>query len=741
MTDATSNGAGLPSAPIYRRGALIEHPALERFAPPPVETTTILGMGALLWRRRWIICAAILAAMVLAVLIGKLLTPKYTADGAVVVATRKMSIPELENLVTPTGDQALVRSEMAVVSSRQVLTAVADQLHLDQVPEFNPRLKPKDTSLWAEINPIPFVQGLMRGHQPVVGDEQAAIHDDVLNTLAKNLDLVNDGRDYVINITYKSETPEIASKVVNTIISTYLDQYASENQAATVEANQSLDARGEELHRQMQAAEQKVQDFTNKTGLLVTPQGTIAGQAVADLNSQLTTARADRAAAEAKYNQALDAKQSGIAANTDVLASPVIQQLRSQEAEAARNQADLSSRVGPNHPDMKAANRQVAGIRSAISLEINKVVSSLKGQVDVTRAREQSLMQQIADLNGKATSSSAAQDTLTRLNDDATSRRKVYDEFMVRVAQTAKPQDHQQANARMISAAIVPLHPSSPKITLMALLAGFAGGLIAIAGSILYAQMDHGFETLEQVRTVTGLPGLAAIPLVRNLGRKRLPHRYVVDNPTSPVAETLRAFRAKLRWASEGRPLKTILVSSAVPAEGKTSFALSFARLAARDGCRVLLIECDFRRPTLESVLPSPVRPGQPSFLDDPTSWRDWVGVDGLTGLNYLTASEDSNRLAPMLEADGMGAILRDARREYDYIVIDSPPIMRVPDGMLLARSVDAVALIVSWKRTRQTMVREALRRLALDPDMPTGIILTKVEGTAGQDMYSGYSR
>ena len=424
-----------------------------------------------------------------------------------------------------------------------------------------------------------------------------------------------------------------------------------------------------------------------------------------------------------------------------MLASPVIQQLRTQEAEAVRNQSDLQSRVGPNHPDMKAANKQVASLQQAIGREIDKVVSSLKGQVDVTRAREASLMQQVATLNGKATASSAAQDQLQRLNDDAQSKRKLYDEFMLRVAQTAKPQDIQQANARMISAAIVPLHPSSPKITLMALLAGFAGGLIAVAGVILYAQLDHGFETLEQVRTVTGLPGLAAIPMVRSLGRKRLPHRYVVDNPTSPVSETLRAFRAKLRWASEGRALKTILVSSAVPAEGKTSFALSFARLAARDGCRVLLIECDFRRPTLETVLPPPSRPGQPSFLDDPQSWRDWIGIDDLTGLNYLTATEDSDRLAPMLEADGLGAILRDARREYDYIVVDSPPIMRVPDAMLLARSVDAVALIVSWKRTRQRLVREALRRLALDPDMPTGIILTKVEKAAGQDVYSGYTR
>jgi uncharacterized protein involved in exopolysaccharide biosynthesis/Mrp family chromosome partitioning ATPase len=742
MTDATS-GSGLPTTPIYRRGALIEHPALESFAPPPAETTTILGMGALLWRRRWVLCAAVLAAMVLAVLIGKQLTPRFTADGAVVVATRKMSIPELETLITPTGDQALVRSEMAVMSSRQILSAVADKLHLDQVPEFNPRLKPVDDSLLTRLNPIPFIQGLMRGKQTAfgTGDETAAIRDDVLNTLSHNLDLVNDGRDYVISITYKSETPAIAADVVNTLIQTYLSQYVSENRAATVEANQSLDARGADLRREMQQAEQKVQDFTNKTGLLVTSGGTIAGQQVSELNGQLTSARADRVQAEAKYNQALQAKAAGVAANTDVLASPIIQQLRAQEAEAVRNRSDLASRVGPNHPDLKSANRQVASLEQAISREINKVVSSLKDQVDVTRAREASLVQQIATLNAKATASTAAQDQLQRLNDDAQSKRKVYEQFMLRVAETAKPQDIQQANARMISSAIVPLHPSSPKITLMALLAGFAGGLVAVAGIILYAQLDHGFESLEQVRTVTGLPGLAAIPMVRSLGRKRLPHRYVVDNPTSPVSETLRAFRAKLRWASEGRALKTILVSSAVPAEGKTSFALAFARLAARDGCRVLLIECDFRRPTLETVLPPPSRPGQPTFLDDPSSWREWLGIDDLTGLNYLTATEDTGRLAPMLEADGLGAVLRDARREYDYIVVDSPPIMRVPDAMLLARSVDAVALVVSWKRTRQRLVREALRRLALDPDMPTGIILTKVEKAEGHDVYSGYSR
>ena len=268
--------------------------------------------------------------------------------------------------------------------------------------------------------------------------------------------------------------------------------------------------------------------------------------------------------------------------------------------------------------------------------------------------------------------------------------------------------------------------------------------MLAIAGSLLHDQLDHGFETLDEVRRRSGLPGLAAIPLVRHRGLQKLPPRYVLDQPGSPLAETLRAFRAKLRWSAFRPPLKALLVTSVLPGEGKTSFALALARLAARDGCRTLLLECDFRRPSLDEVLPRNLdsEQGLPVFLEDPERWRAGIETDHISGLDYLRAPRTISRVAPYLDSDALQTILIEARRDYDLIVIDSPPIMKVPDAMLLARSADAVALVVSWRRTRRRLVQEAMRRLALDPDLPAGIVLTKVpQKSADQDLYTGYSR
>ncbi|MEI9984545.1 MAG: CpsD/CapB family tyrosine-protein kinase [Aliidongia sp.] len=144
------------------------------------------------------------------------------------------------------------------------------------------------------------------------------------------------------------------------------------------------------------------------------------------------------------------------------------------------------------------------------------------------------------------------------------------------------------------------------------------------------------------------------------------------------------AFRAKLRWSPYRPPLKALLVTSVLPGEGKTSFALALARLAARDGCKTLLIECDFRRPSLEDALSRPAEPGLPVFLEEPDQWRECVETDRLSGLDYLTAPRYMSRISPYLDSDALQMIMAEARRDYDLVVIDSPPIMRVPDAMLL---------------------------------------------------------
>ena len=229
MTDS-ANGQTHPPSLVYNTSALSDHriPEIEPIPPEP-GPLSVIGLGARIWRRRWEILATMLLAMAATVMIARQLTPKYTADGAVVVATRKWSIPELETLVTPVGDSALVRSEMATMNSRNVLQAVATKLHLDQLPEFNSRLRPLDDTIWAKLDPRPWINELLHQHTDGPTDERAGIEADVENTLERNLSLINDGRDYVVNITYQSEDPALAAAIVNTLIHTYLEQYVAED--------------------------------------------------------------------------------------------------------------------------------------------------------------------------------------------------------------------------------------------------------------------------------------------------------------------------------------------------------------------------------------------------------------------------------------------------------------------------------------------------------------------------------
>jgi capsular exopolysaccharide synthesis family protein len=263
------------------------------------------------------------------------------------------------------------------------------------------------------------------------------------------------------------------------------------------------------------------------------------------------------------------------------------------------------------------------------------------------------------------------------------------------------------------------------------------GGLVAVAGSLTYDQLDRGFATLDQVRTETGLPAFAAIPALR--GRWRWPKsgRYVVEHPHSAMAETLRGVRARLRWTGDAQ--KVILVTSAEPGEGKTSFALALAQVSAADGWRTLLIEGDARSPILAKVLSSSISAEPAEVLSGSTPWQERIGRDEATGLYYFVAAGSGSGFPARLEQRLDAKPIEQMKAAFDYIIIDSPPVMRVADATVFARFVDTVVLIVAAKRTRRRTVAEALRRLFMAAK-PIGIVLTNTsEQPADEDIYAGY--
>ncbi len=702
---------------------------------------SVVDVFAALWRRRGLIALIVLAGMLVTFVAVETVPRRYTAQGAIVIASRKYMIPELESISTPTGDIDIVRSEMAVLRSRTLLRGVAKKLHLDTIPEFNSRLRP--VAWYQRLDPRPYIDAFFapKDNGPPI-DENEKVDSEVENTLNENLGIANDSRDYVISVEYQSRDPRLSAQIVNTLMADYINQYIESKVAATISANASLNARAEDLRKEVADADAKVQAFANKSGFLQTRLGTVSSQQLNDLNTQLATARADRAAAEARYAQAVQLQHSGAstASDSEVLASPLIQRLREKEADLLRQQADAATRLGPLHPERRAIEQQLTDIRRNISGEIGKVVQSLKGNVEVARARESSLQQRVSQVQGTALNAADAQNQYERLQADADGKRKVYNEFLLRVAQTAKPDDKQQADARIISNAVPPTGPSFPHVFQITLLAGVIASLGSISGVLLSEQLDHGFDSLGEVRTGTGLLGFGAVPAIRRRGRRSTWQRYVLDHPYSSFAETIRGFRARLHAAARFRPAKVILMTSAQAGEGKTSIALAFARLTAQDGHRVLLIDCDLRRPALGKILALPTADDYSDVLAGHASWRDNVRVDQISGLHYLVTARPPRNVSHILETKGIEQTIREAAAEYDFVVIDSPPIMRVTDALLLARHVDIVALVVSWRHTRRRLVTEALRRLDTHTDKLCGVILNKVAtARATDDGYSGY--
>jgi len=303
---------------------------------------------------------------------------------------------------------------------------------------------------------------------------------------------------------------------------------------------------------------------------------------------------------------------------------------------------------------------------------------------------------------------------------------------------TAKPQASLYSDGRIVSPAVPPVDPSAPR-TMIFVAFGAIASLMAACGAVLgREQLRKGFGSLGEISVTTGLPGIAAMPEVRRQGS---PVDFILNNPTSEMAETIRGIRARLKLSGGDRPVKVVLVTSAMPQEGKTSFAASFARLSARDGQNVLLIEGDLRRPKIGPLFGGDQwRPWQDA-LGSSESIDHFVGTDPQSGLHFLAAREEVDSRLDLFESPMFRNLIRAAGRIYDFVIIDSPPVLHVSDPLVLAQHADAILLIVRANRTPRSVVSEAIARLTVT-GKPIGIIGSRMSSPIAADgIYVGYAR
>ena len=710
-------------------------------APTPLGTlgdheVDLRSVLNILWARKAIILSVMAVITLVTGLILLQQPSQYTASTTLMLDTRKTQVVDFESVVSGLNvDEAVVQSEVAILRSRKLAYRVVETLGLQNDPEFNPQIAER---LRRGEDSGETMVGRLLERVGITGDadkpaEAAYPITKVVTNVLNKFKVQNDGKSYAISLYFTSLDPEKTARIVNTWADQYLVDQLEVKFEATERANDWLSKRLTEMKEKVTIADNAVVAAREKYNIVETNDGeTLTTRQLTEINTQLILAQTERAQAEARLRRARDLARSNTSLDAvgEVIASPLIQKLREQEAEVLRREAELGTRYGERHPAMMNIRAEVRDITRKIREEVNRIISSLENELEVSRARENTLKQKLNETEGQQTFVNRAQIQISQLERESSANRMLYESFLNRFKQIYEQDDMQQSDARIIARADVPERPSKPLRGLILSAAMFASLLLGMFIVFLMEMLHNTFRTSIDIEKFTGIKTLAMVPKLPRTESKNLVG-YIRSNLTGVYCESVRSVLTALQFTgSSGKPVQTIIVTSSCPGEGKSFFALSLANVAAMGGKKVLIIDCDFRRPVIAGMLRVRAEQGLSDYLTGRARLEEVIYHDKSTGVDYCFAVHRSQVPQSLLASPEMDAFLRIARERYDYVIIDTPPVMAVSDVIVLSPQADHVLYAVRYEKTPRRLVRTALRTFQHTIKTPSSTIMTQVDVT-----------
>lgn len=668
---------------------------------------------------------AMALAAFLVVMLIVMQTPRiYASSASVLIEPRTPTVMRNQEVVGALpADTSVVDTQVEMLKTRTLAQAVATRLNLYNDPEFNGGAN-QQRRLFGVI-PLPGKA------QPATADTNTA----VVDNLMRHVWVRRLGLTYVIAVDVKSTSAPKSARIANAWVQEYLAAQMQAKTGMTHSADTWLNSSLARLRSESEAADAMVQQYTNAHGLMSSEGATMAEQEVTKLNDQIAVAQADLAEKQARLNAAQDQLRHG-GKGADVgaaLGSDTIRELRKQEADASRKVADLSTRYGPRYPDLQKAQSELADSRSQVQLEINRILSSLRADVQVSAQRLASLRNSLGGAQGQLAQNGQAQVGLIGLQQRADAARTIYEAYLNRAKEVTAQDGLQLPDARVASVAPVPTHPVSPNMRVATAAAVVIGLLAGIISMIIAEIWGGALRTRSDVERKLDIPFAGIIPdpaTIRAHDRNHIrpaPADYVVEQPFSSYSEAFRSLRAFLMlWGSREAAPKVIALTSALPREGKSTSSLCLARALAMSGSKVLLVDCDARRSGLNALVGQPER-GLGELLEGRARPVDVIVPDPRTGAWVLPWGRRANP-QDLITQPALDETLERLRGEFDYIVLDTPPVLAVADARVVAARADITLMLVEWNRTPARAAAAAVDLLQSAGANLVGVALNKVD-------------
>jgi succinoglycan biosynthesis transport protein ExoP len=704
----------------------------------PIDFKALVGT---VYRRFWIIVTGFLVTFFLVAYMTFTQTPIYKANSILQLDTNKENVIDLGSVLGGlAASTAAIDTEVRVMGSKSLLTKVAKKLKLAEDPEFNWTLVEKKPGLLAQIKTqIRSWTGQKETKEvPYANlsaeEREAAILESVVQTLTYKVHISRIGTTYLINVDVTSVSPETAARIADAVADQYRVQQLDSKLEATRRATAWLSERVAGLRDEVEAKEQRVEEFRAETGLLSAQGATLTEQQIAYNTNQKSVLESQLSRVRARYQSMRRQIDSGagIDAIAEVLDSPVISSLKSQRAQILRRVAELETTLGPAHPELIGARNEAADIERQITAEVNRIATNLDSEFKVAQAQIDSINSNISQSTAQLRGNNINLVRLRELERDAETSRVLYEEFISRSKETREQDDLVQADANILSTASVPSRPSSPRKMLNLIIGGLLGGLIGGGLALLAEIFDMKISSAEDIERKLGVNSIGSVPLIRNTSLLPFsqinPADFLVDNPLSAFSESIRYLRAAIAFSDIDSETKTVAVTSSLPDEGKTSLTLSLGRMSAMSGSRTLVIDGDFRRRQLTDAAGLSPEIGFIEHLFGAGQLADAICKDQRSMLDILPLTKSGHVPHDVFGTRAFDDLLARLRSMYDLILIDTGPLLLMAEARVVAGKVDKTILVIRWRRSLRSAVRQSLHLLKTFNADLLGITLNMVD-------------
>ncbi len=756
-------------------------PSLAKYRPPipqvhPLgqETPSLGDYLRILARRKWLLIAVALTVLVIALLQVSTTTPTYSAKVTLQVDPEDAKVLPYEEIAR-SGTQRRLReyiwTQAEIVKTRGVARRVVQRLKLDEVPEFS---APTRRGLVLDL--LSGITGALSrlagsrnsGSQP----EDASVREDgLISRLIGQVTVRALRNTRLIEVSCHSPSPELAADICNTLAEEFIEQHLKSKFDATTRATDFLRKQLDELKIRVEQSEESLIKYAQAKNIVnLNERGTINRKRLADLNDELTRAEAELIMQTARHEAGRSATSDAF---PETLKGPRIRDLEVQIGGRESELTSLSERYGSEWPKVKEVSLDLGELRRQLELAKTQAIAGARSEYRLARERRERL----------SSAFNQQRQTVDRLNEDSIqyrylkrdtdSNKELYDGLLQRLKEAGVAAGLKSSNIRVADQAVVPGAASAPRKARSAMLGLLLGVCLGLGTVFLAEALDNTIKTTDDVVQQLGLPALGVIPsltvegsdqgrflLRRGSSRKspfgaisRLSRGGRANTETQgPILatdgakmlrgrawEAYRSLRASLLLSHSGKPPQTIMMTSALPGEGKTTTAANIALAMVQTGARTVVVDLDMRKPALGRTFGITSTEGMSTFLSGNSDLSSQIRKTGLPNLYLLPAGPPAPNPPELLSSPRMAKGLELLKEYFTHIVIDSPPTLELSDALVLSRQVDGVIVVARGGKTPRQALRKASDQLLGIGARILGVLINDVDVRRSEYGYSYY--